>query len=155
MKMKHLRNGSVLLILLVVLFLASNGFSDSRMVEKKKNEEPAKTQKTQKAQGVTIVALDVPMRATIGRKVAIEVVVGNERPEKVTTILTVTCPTTKQQIGREAEMLDGFTSQKIVYVWNTEGQKEGCYIIKAELTSAPDETYTEDNVRQLDILLMK
>ena len=152
MKMKYLRKGSVLLLLLAALFFASNGFSESRVTEKKKKEEPAKTQK---AQGVTIVALDVPMRATIGKKVAVEVVIGNERPEKVTTILTVTCPTTKQQIGREAETLDGFSSQKIVYTWNTEGQKEGCYIIKAELTSAPDETYTEDNVRQVDILLIK
>ena len=149
MKMKYLWKGGVWLMLLVVSFLASNGFSDSRMAEKKKKEDPAK------AQGVAIVALDVPMRATIGKKVAVEVVIGNERAEKVTTILTVTCPTTKQQIGREAATMGGFTSQKIVYTWNTEGQKEGCYIIKAELTNAPDETYTEDNVRQVDILLIK
>ena len=149
MKMEYLRKGSVLLMLLVVSFLASNGFSGSHAAEKIKKEDPAK------AKGVTIVALDVPMRATVGKKVNVEIVIGNERAEKVTTILTVTCPTTKQQIGREAETLDGFTSQKIVYTWNTEGQKEGCYIIKAELTSAPDETYAEDNVRQVDILLMK
>ena len=148
MKSEYLWKGSVLFMLLVVSFLASNGFSGSHAAEKKK-EDPAK------AKGVTNVALDVPMLATIWRKVNVEIVIGNERAEKVTTILTVTCPTTKQQIGREAETLDGFTSQKIVYTWNTEGQKEGCYIIKAELTSAPDETYTEDNVRQVDILLMK
>ncbi len=148
MKMEYLRKGRVLLILFVLLLLVSSGFSRSHAAEKKK-ENPAK------AKGVTIVALDVPMRATIGRKVNVEIVIGNERAEKVTTILTVTCPTTKQQIGREAETLDGFTSQKIVYSWNTEGQKEGCYIIKAELTSVPDETYMDDNVRQVDILLVR
>ncbi len=148
MKMEYLRKWNVLLMLFAVSFLASNGFSRSHAAEKKK-EDPSK------AKGMTIVALDVPMRATVGKKVAVEIVIGNERSEKVTTILTVTCPTTKQQIGREAETLEGFTSQKIVYIWNTEGQKEGCYIIKAELTSAPDETYTEDNVRQVDILLIK
>lgn len=147
MKMEHLMKRRVMLILFVLSLLAS-GLSYSYAAEKKK-EDPAK------AQGVTIVTLDVPMRATIGRKVYVEIIIGNERTDKVTTILTVTCPTTKQQIGREAETLNGFSSQKIVYTWNTEGLKEGCYIIKAELTSAPDETYTEDNVRQVDILLAR
>ena len=65
-----------------------------------------------------IVTLDAPMRAIIGRKVNVEVVVGNERTTKVTTILTVTCPTTKQQIGREAETLNGLSSQKL-YIHGT------------------------------------
>ena len=147
MKMEHLMKRRVMLILFVLSLLAS-GLSYSYAAEKKK-EDPAK------AQGVTIVTLDVPMRATIGRKVNVEIIIGNERADKVTTILTVTCPTTKQQIGRESETLNRFSTQKIVYTWNTEGLKEGCYIIKAELTSAPDETYTEDNVRQLDILLVR
>lgn len=145
MEREHLKKRSVMLILFVLSLLTS-GLSYSYAAEKKK-EDPAK------AQGVTIVTLDVPMRATLGRKVNVEIIIGNERADKVTTILTVTCPTTKQQIGRESETLNRFSSQKIVYTWNTEGLKEGCYIIKAELTSAPDETYTEDNIRQVDILL--
>ena len=147
MKMEHLMKRRVMLILFVLSLLA-RGLSYSYAAEKKK-EDPAK------AQGVTIVTLDVPMRATIGRKVNVEIIIGNERADKVTTILTVTCPTTKQQIGRESETLNRFSSQKIVYTWNTEGLKEGCYLIKAELTSASDETYTEDNVRQVDILLVR
>ena len=103
--------------------------------------------------GVTIVAMDAPLRATIGRKVNVEVIVGNERATKVTTILTVTCPTTKQQIGREAETLEGLSSQKIVYSWNTEGLKEGTYVIRAEVEKVPGETDVNDNVRQLEIIL--
>ena len=103
--------------------------------------------------GVTIVAMDAPLRATIGRKVFIEVLIGNERTTKVTTILTVTCPTTKQQIGREAETLDSLSSQKIVYSWNTEGLKEGTYVLRAELQKVSDETVIDDNVRQVEILL--
>ena len=103
--------------------------------------------------GVTIVTMDTPLRAIIGRKVIVEVIIGNERATKVTTILTVTCPTTKQQIGREAETLDGLSSQKIVYSWNTEGLKEGTYVIRAELEKVPDETDVNDNVRQVEILL--
>lgn len=105
--------------------------------------------------GVTIVTMDAPLRATIGRKVNVEVVVGNERAAKVTTILTVTCPTTKQQIGREAETLDGLSSQKIVYSWNTEGLKEGTYVLRAELEKVPDETDVADNVRQIEIILQR
>lgn len=118
------------------------------MANEKKKAEPV-------VHGVTIVSLDAPLRATIGRKVNIEVVIGNERASKVTTILTVTCPTTKQQIGREAETLNGLSSQKIVYSWNTEGLKEGTYVIRAELEKVPDETDIDDNVREIEILLQQ
>ena len=103
--------------------------------------------------GVMIVTMDAPLRATIGTKVFVEVLIGNERTTKVTTILTVTCPTTKQQIGREAETLDSLSSQKIVYRWNTEGLKEGTYVLRAELQKVSDETVIDDNVRQVEILL--
>jgi len=102
---------------------------------------------------VTIVTMNAPLQATIGRKVNVEVLIGNERTTKVTTILTVTCPTTKQQIGREAETLDSLSSQKIVYSWNTEGLKEGTYVLRAELQKVSDETVIDDNVRQVEILL--
>ncbi|GAN33838.1 hypothetical protein [Candidatus Brocadia sinica] len=52
-------------------------------------------------------------------------------------------------------MLEGLTSQKIVYAWNTEGLKEGTYIIRAELEKVPDETVIDDNVRQIEILLQQ
>src|SRR3990172_2177085 len=106
-------------------------------------------------QGVTIVEMDAPLRATIGRKVFVEVLIGNERATKVTTILTVTCPTTKQQIGREAETLDGLSSRKIVYSWNTEGLKEGTYTIRAEVEKVPGETDVDDNVRHIEIALVR
>ena len=105
--------------------------------------------------GVMIVTMDAPLRATIGTKVFVEVLIGNERATKVTTILTVTCITTKQQIGREAETLDGLSSQKIVYSWNTEGFKEGSYTIRAEVEKVPDETDVDDNVRQIEIALVR
>ena len=105
--------------------------------------------------GVSIVSLDAPLRASIGRKVNIEVVIGNERAMKATTILTVTCPTTKQQIGREAETLDSLSSQKIIYSWSTEGLKEGSYVIRAELEKVPDETVLDDNVRQIEIFIQR
>ncbi|MDO8141911.1 MAG: hypothetical protein Q6358_10470 [Candidatus Brocadiales bacterium] len=130
---------------LFVWCLLVNGSSYCIAEEKKKTEA--------EVHGVTIVSLDAPMRATIGRKVIVEVIIGNERATKVTTILTVTCPTTKQQIGREAETLDGLSSQKIVHSWNTEGLKEGTYVIRAELEKVPDETDVDDNVRQVEILL--
>ena len=133
-------------VLFVWCFLV-NGLFDCSADEKKKGESVV--------HGVSIVSLDAPLRAIIGRKVYIEVVIGNERATKVTTILTVTCPTTKQQIGREAETLDGLSSQKIVYSWNTEGLKEGSYIIRAEVEKAPDETDIDDNVRQLEIALVR
>jgi len=135
------------MFVLFVWCLLVNGSSYCIAEEKKKGETVV--------HGVMIVTLDAPMRATIGRKVNVEVIIGNERATKVTTILTVTCPTTKQQIGREAETLNGLSSQKIVYTWNTEGLKEGSYIIRAELEKVPDETDLDDNVRQVEVLLMR
>jgi len=120
------------MFVLFVWCLLVNGSSYCIAEEKKKGETVV--------HGVTIVTMDAPLRATIGRKVNVEVVVGNERATKVTTILTVTCPTTKQQIGREAETLDGLSSQKIVYSWNTEGLKEGTYVLRAEVEKVPGET---------------
>ncbi|MCF6159537.1 MAG: hypothetical protein E3K32_13430 [wastewater metagenome] len=105
------------------------------------------------AKGVMIVSLNAPMRATIGDTVFIEVVIGNERMTKVTTILTVTCLTTDQLIGREAETLDGLSSQKIVYAWDTKGLKEDSYLIQVELEKAPGETYLDDNTRKIDVYL--
>ncbi|HHT9112288.1 MAG TPA: hypothetical protein ACFYEF_07095 [Candidatus Wunengus sp. YC63] len=133
------------MFVLFVWCLLVNGSSYCIAEEKKKGETVV--------HGVMIVTMDAPLRATIGRKVNVEVVVGNERATKVTTILTVTCPTTKQQIGREAETLDGLSSQKIVYSWNTEGLKEGTYVIRAEVEKVPGETDVNDNVRQLEIIL--
>ena len=133
------------MFVLFVWCLLVNGSSYCIAEEKKKGETVV--------HGVMIVTMDAPLQATIGRKVNVEVVVGNERATKVTTILTVTCPTTKQQIGREAETLDGLSSQKIVYSWNTEGLKEGTYVIRAEVEKVPGETDVNDNVRQLEIIL--
>ncbi|HHT9108200.1 MAG TPA: hypothetical protein ACFYD9_06070 [Candidatus Wunengus sp. YC64] len=133
------------MFVLFVWCLLVNGSYYCIAEEKKKGETVV--------HGVMIVTMDAPLRATIGRKVNVEVVVGNERATKVTTILTVTCPTTKQQIGREAETLDGLSSQKIVYSWNTEGLKEGTYVIRAEVEKVPGETDVNDNVRQLEIIL--
>ena len=133
------------MFVLFVWCLLVNGSSYCIAEEKKKGETVV--------HGVMIVTMDAPLRATIGRKVNVEVVVGNERATKVTTILTVTCPTTKQQIGREAETLDSLSSQKIVYSWNTEGLKEGTYVIRAEVEKVPGETDVNDNVRQLEIIL--
>lgn len=133
------------MFVLFVWCLLVNGSSYCIAEEKKKGETVV--------HGVTIVTMDAPLRATIGRRVNVEVVVGNERATKVTTILTVTCPTTKQQIGREAETLDGLSSQKIVYSWNTEGLKEGTYVLRAEVEKVPGETDVDDNVRQLEIIL--
>ena len=133
------------MFVLFVWCLLVNGSSYCIAEEKKKGETVV--------HGVTIVTMDAPLRATIGRKVNVEVIVGNERATKVTTILTVTCPTTKQQIGREAETLEGLSSQKIVYSWNTEGLKEGTYVIRAEVEKVPGETDIIDNVRQLEIIL--
>ena len=133
------------MFILFVWCLLVNGSSYCIAEEKKKRESVV--------HGVTIVTMDAPLRATIGRKVNVEVIVGNERATKVTTILTVTCPTTKQQIGREAETLEGLSSQKIVYSWNTEGLKEGTYVLRAEVEKVPGETDVNDNVRQLEIIL--
>ena len=135
------------MFVLFVWCLLVNGSSYCIAEEKKKGETVV--------HGVMIVTMDAPLRATIGRKVNVEVIIGNERATKVTTILTVTCPTTKQQIGREAETLDGLSSQKIVYSWNTEGLKEGTYVIRAEVEKVPGETDVNDNVRQLEIALVR
>jgi len=133
------------MFVLFVWCLLVNGSSYCIAEAKKKGETVV--------HGVTIVTMNAPLQATIGRKVNVEVLIGNERTTKVTTILTVTCPTTKQQIGREAETLDSLSSQKIVYSWNTEGLKEGTYVLRAELQKVSDETVIDDNVRQVEILL--
>lgn len=145
MRMKYPIKGWRLSLILTMGALLSSEISYGHAAEKKKVET--------KVPGVMILTLDAPLRATLGKKVNIEVIVGNERASKATTILTVTCPTTKQQIGREAETLDSLSSQKIVYSWNTEGLKEGSYAIRAELEKVPDETDIDDNVRQIEILL--
>ncbi|MBE7444288.1 MAG: hypothetical protein HS132_03235 [Planctomycetia bacterium] len=129
----------VILILFIYTILSIKLSDSSRATEIKKAQPPVN--------GVAIVSLDAPLRVTIGRKVNVEVVIGNERTSKVTTILTVTCPTTKQQIGREAETLQSLSSQKITYSWNTRGLKEGTYVIRAELEKVPGETDLDDNVR--------
>lgn len=105
--------------------------------------------------GVAIVSMDVPLNVTIGKKVNIEVVVGNEQKTKVATILTVTCHQTGQQIGREALNLDGSASRKIVYTWDTEGLKEGTYRIHAEVEKIPGETDVDDNVKHLEVVLVR
>ncbi len=149
MKMtKHVKVIGLLALVLFICFIFSNELPSCYAGEKKKAE-------VKEVHGVMIVSLDAPMRATIGRKVNIEVVVGNERADKITTILTVTCPTTKQLIGREAETLGGLSSQKIVYTWNTSGLTEGAYIIQAEVEKAPDETNLDDNVRKVEVLLVR
>ncbi len=133
----------------LVLFFGyylSCGLSYSLADEKKKYEPIVG--------GVMIVSLDMPLRATIGEKVNIEVIIGNERTTKETTILTIACPTTKQMIGREAETLDGLSSQKIVYSWDTKGLKEDIYTIRAELEKVPRETFIDDNVREIKIFLI-
>src|SRR5574342_901847 len=125
MKMEYsIKGWRVILVLFTcssLLIGSTYSLADEKKKVEKKKVEP-------EVQGVTIVSLDAPMRAIIGRKVNIETVIGNERATKLTTILTVTCPTIKQQIGREAETLDGLSSQKIVYSWNTERLKEGTYV---------------------------
>lgn len=146
--MKHIGVRWIFALALFVCFLLANESSFSFAAEKKKTEEKV-------VHGVMIVSLDAPLRATIGNKVNIEVVVGNERAAKITTILTVTCPTTKQLIGREAETLDSLSSQKIVYTWNTAGFTEGTYIIQAEVEKVPDETDFDDNIRKVEVLLVR
>lgn len=134
----------------LVLFFGyylSYGLSCSLADEKKKIEPKI-------VHGVMIVSLDMPLRATIGEKVNIEVIIGNERTTKETTILTIACPTTGQIIGREAETLEGLSSQKIVYNWDTKGLKEDIYTIRAELEKVPRETFLDDNVREIRIFLV-
>ncbi|TLD40743.1 MAG: hypothetical protein JETT_3004 [Candidatus Jettenia ecosi] len=115
--------------------------------EKKKIEHKDK-------RGVMIVSLNIPLRATLGNKIYVETIVGNERTTKVTTILTVTCLTTDQIIGREAETLDGLSSHKIVYCWDTKELKEDSYLIRAELEEVPGEMHLDDNVKQANIFLV-
>ncbi|HHT9145494.1 MAG TPA: hypothetical protein ACFYD4_07430 [Candidatus Wunengus sp. YC61] len=141
--MSGLRSG----LILFSWCLLSSELSYSLADENKKTE-------FKEALGVMIVSLDLPLRATIGNKVIIEIVIGNERTTKVTTILTVTCLTTNQIIDREAETLDSLSSQKIVYTWNTEGLKEDTYIIRAELEKIPREANIDDNVKEVSIFLI-
>ena len=145
--MNYYMNGLRLGLILFSWCLLSLELSYSLADEKKKTE-------FKEALGVMIVSLDLPLRATIGNKVVIEIVIGNERTTKVTTILTVTCLTTNQIIGREAETLEGLSSQKIVYTWNTEGLKEDPYIIRAELEKIPREANIDDNVKEVRIFLV-
>ncbi|HLE88193.1 MAG TPA: hypothetical protein VI727_11075 [Candidatus Brocadiaceae bacterium] len=135
------------MFVLFVWCLLVNGSSYCIAEEKKKGET--------EVHGVMIVTMDAPLQATIGTKVFVEVLIGNERATKVTTILTVTCPTTKQQIGSEAETLNGLSSRKIVYSWNTEGLKEGSYTIRAEVEKVTGETDVDDNIRQIEIALVR
>lgn len=122
------------------------GVPDSLADEKKKYEPIV--------HGVMIVSMDIPLLETIGKRINIEIVIGNERTTKVTTILTVDCPTSNQLIGREAETLDGLSSKKIVYSWDTSGLKEDTYTIRAELEKVPGETYVDDNIRQVNIFMV-
>ena len=62
------------MFVLFVWCLLVNGSSYCIAEEKKKAESVV--------HGVTIVAMDAPLRATIGRKVFVEVIVGNERGNK-------------------------------------------------------------------------
>ena len=145
--MNYYVNGLRLGLILFSWCLLSSELSYSLADEKKKTE-------FREALGVMIVSLDLPLRATIGNKVIIEIVIGNERTIKVTTILTATCLTTNQIIGREAETLDSLSSQKIIYTWNTEGLKEDTYIIRAELEKIPREANIDDNVKEVSIFLV-
>ncbi len=150
----YVKSWRIVLFLFVISFFLIHGFPYSFAQGKKKSEEGKKKAELE-VHGVAIVSMDAPLRANIGKKVNIELVIGNERATKVTTILTVDCLTTKQQIGREAETLDGLSSQKIIYSWDTQGLKEGTYVIRAVLEKVPDETDVDDNVRQLDVVLVR
>lgn len=145
--MNYYMNGLRLSVILFLWCLLSSEVSFILADEKKKTE-------FREARGIMIVSMDLPLRATIGNKVNIEIVIGNERTTNVTTILTVTCLTTNQIIGREAETLEGLSSQKIVYTWNTEGLKEDTYTIRAELEKIPREANTDDNVKEVGIFLV-
>lgn len=144
---KYYTNGwGLQVILFFGCFLLSG--SSYCLADEKKKVEPRDTR------GVMIVSLNVPLRATLGSKIYVEIIVGNERTTKVTTILTVTCLTTDQIIGREAETLDGLSSHKIVYGWDTKELKEDRYLIRAELEDVPGEMHLDDNVKQVDIFLV-
>ena len=139
--MRYFKKLMAVLFLFVVSLVVENGISNS----------PAQAES--EVHGVSIVSMDAPLNASIGKKVTIELVVGNEQKTKVATILTVTCHETGQQIGREAINLDDSASRKIVYTWSTEGLKEGTYRIHAELEKIPGETDIDDNVKHLEVVL--
>ena len=139
--MRYFKKLMAVLFLFVMFLFVESGISNSS------------SQAESDVHGVAIVSMDAPLNASIGKKVNIELVVGNEQKTKVATILTVTCHETGQQIGREALNLDGSSSRKIVYTWNTEGLKEGTYRIHAEVEKIPGETDIDDNVKHLEVVL--
>lgn len=139
-------NGWKFCLIYVFGYFIFCGVPDSLADEKKKYEPIV--------HGVMIVSMNLPLLETIGNKVNVDVVIGNERTTKVTTILTITCSTTKQLIGREAETLEGLSSKRIVYSWDTSGLKEDTYTIRAELEKVPGETYVDDNSRQVNIFMI-
>ena len=140
--MKYFRKLTAILFLFVMFLFVESGISNSS------------SQAESEVHGVAIVSMDAPLNASIGKKVNIELVVGNEQKTKVATILAVTCHETGQQIGREAINLDGSASRKIVYTWNTEGLKEGTYRIHAAVEKIPGETDIDDNVKHLEVVLV-
>lgn len=144
--MRHYKKayGIKCVVILYCFFVCS--LSDGLADEKRKYEPIV--------HGVMIVSMDLPLLETIGNKVNVEINIGNERTEKVTTILTVTCLTSKQLIGRDAHTLDSLSSKKVVYSWDTKGLKEDTYTIRAELEKVPGETYLDDNSRQANIYLV-
>lgn len=144
---KEFINGCAIPFVVIFCSLFAPELPDCIAHEKKKKYEPI-------VHGVMIVSMDIPLLETIGSKVNVEVVIGNVRTTKVTTILTVTCLTTKQLVGREAETLDSLSSKKIIYSWDTKGLTEGTYTIQAELEKVPGETYLDDNTRQVNIYLV-
>ncbi|TVL99908.1 MAG: hypothetical protein CV087_16300 [Candidatus Brocadia sp. WS118] len=144
--MKYYINGDGIKFVFILWCFLACGLSNCLADEKKKYEPIV--------HGVMIVSMNIPLLETIGNKVTVDVVIGNERTTKVTTILTVTCLTTKQLIGREAETLDGMASKRIVYSWDTSGLTEDTYTIRAELEKVPSETYLNDNARQENIFLV-
>ena len=139
--MRYFKKLMAVLFFFVVSLVVENGISNSP------------SQAESEVHGVAIVSMDAPLNASIGKKVNIELVVGNEQKTKVATILTVTCHETGQQIGREALNLDASASRKMVYTWNTEGLKEGTYRIHAEVKKIPGETDIDDNVKHLEVVL--
>ena len=139
--MRYFKKLMAVLFLFVMFLFVESGISNSS------------SQAESDVHGVAIVSMDAPLNASIGKKVNIELVVGNEQKTKVATILTVTCHETGQQIGREALNLDASASRKMVYTWNTEGLKEGTYRIHAEVEKIPGETDIDDNVKHLEVVL--
>ncbi|OQZ01909.1 MAG: hypothetical protein B6D35_02115 [Candidatus Brocadia sp. UTAMX2] len=144
--MKYYKNSVGINLIFIVCCFSATKLS-ACLADEKRNIEPM-------VHGVMIVSLDAPMMASIGEKIPVVVVIGNERMTKETTILTVTCSTMKQIIGREAETLDGLSSKKFTYTWNTKGLKEDAYTIRAEIEKIPRETYIDDNVKEAKIYLV-